>query len=221
MRTTATLSLCYLLVMGCNAGPRSPSEDVPGWMAMGDAGVAPDAGAAATDPPVSEGPKRVFLTSRTVYADLLSTARGADGVRSGDSVCQVSADVANLGGTWKAWLSNESVDAIDRIRGNGPWARLDGVVVFPDHASLATAPLAPIDIDENGVTYTEGCNNTSRVWTGTRTGGRWDLDDCVDWSTSDDGWSATTGCPGEVARWTDDDGGWNCDNEYRLYCFEQ
>ncbi len=222
MRTTTilmmTLGSCFGVGMGCGDGARSPGEAVaaqPGWV-DGDAAVAPDSG----EPLVGAGPKRVFVTSRQVYGDLVSVARGADGVVSGDTVCQVSADAAGLGGTWKAWLSSDTIDAIDHIRGNGPWARLDGVVLFPDHASLAGAPLDAINVDETGETVS--CLYTSPyVWTGTRIGGRWNLDDCVGWTEMDSDWETDTGSACDPTKWTRGAEVRWCSSESRLFCFEQ
>src|SRR5437016_3643883 len=84
------------------------------------------------------GGKRVFVTSTAYLGSAVTSA------------CSDAAAAANLGGTWDAWLSTQSMDAIDKVTGSGPWKRLDGQVAFNNHAGLATQPLVAIDITENG-----------------------------------------------------------------------
>src|SRR5207245_9607946 len=89
------------------------------------------------------GAKRVFVTGTAYVSDSLATA------------CRDAATAAGLGGTWTAWLSGPG-DAINNITGSGSWRRLDGTVVFNNHSNLATQPLVPINIDENGRTLATG-----------------------------------------------------------------
>ena len=52
--------------------------------------------------------KRMFVTS-TFHSGPIG------GLAVADSICQTRADAVPLGGTWKAWLSTSTVNAVDRI----------------------------------------------------------------------------------------------------------
>ncbi len=58
--------------------------------------------------------KRIFVTS-TLYSGNLGGLSGAD------AKCLTAAQSVNLPGTWKAWLSSSTINAIDRIAEVGPW----------------------------------------------------------------------------------------------------
>jgi hypothetical protein len=191
-------------------------DDVGVGDASVDEGVEEDAG-----PAVSPGPKRVFVTSRAWESELTSYARAESGVLSGDVVCQQVAEQAGLEGRFVAWLSDESTDAIDRVRGDGPFVRMDGEVLFPDRASLAGPTLAPINMNELGEVF--GCGSgTTKVWTGTRNDGRWGLYDCVGWTSRDDDFDAMLGDICIPDEWSERTGGLrSCDGPYPIYCFEQ
>jgi hypothetical protein len=180
-----------------------------------------DAGGEDAGPEVSPGPKRVFVTSRTWEAEMTAYARQETGLASADVVCQQVAEEAGLEGRFVAWMSDDQFDAIDRIDGEGPFVRMDGEVLFPDHASLAGVPLAPITVNELGETY--ACDSgTHKVWTGTRTGGRWGLYDCVGWTSRDGDFDAMMGDVCGIEDWTERSGGLrSCNSDYRIYCFEQ
>jgi hypothetical protein len=153
-------------------------------------------------PGSSGGAKRVFVTSTSYVGSAVLDA------------CSTAAAAANLGGTWKPWLSTAGQDALDSISATGPWKRLDGVLVFNNHANLATQPLALIDIDENG-SLAGGA-----AWTGTNTGGRKSIYNCQSWT---DGSSSAIGDYGRVDQGTDQwtaAGATDCSQPLRVYCLE-
>src|SRR5262245_5083470 len=80
--------------------------------------------AVTTDLPdgTSATTKRVFVTTKSYPADLKTAGGAVSGVAGGDSLCTRDALAAQLGGNWKAWLSNDTVSAIDRITDVGPWS---------------------------------------------------------------------------------------------------
>ena len=163
----------------------------------------------SSPPPSSSGTKHVFVT-RTQYTGALGGLAGAD------SRCQISADAAGLGGSWKAWLSDSSLAAPSRITGGGPW-RLVGSdqLVFASAASLRGYPSNPLDRDEYGKQTTNG------IWTGTLDQGFAASDTCADWTEGD--WNAhgVSGFPQMPSEWTSDGATYGCDIENALLCIEQ
>lgn len=100
---------------------------------------------------------RVFVTS-TKYGSNFG------GLAKADSVCQSLANINNLGGAWRAWLSDRDTNVSSRIgHYSVPYKRLDGVVVADDWTYLTGGTLQnPINKTESNATTT----NTA-VWTAT------------------------------------------------------
>jgi len=63
---------------------------------------------------------RVFVTSAGYDGDLAGQSGTTDGLAGGDALCNLHASAAGLGGIWKAWLSGDEEDAVDRIADVGP-----------------------------------------------------------------------------------------------------
>src|SRR5690349_8365685 len=93
--------------------------------------VTPD-GSVVVPPDAAPAGLRVFVSSLRYSADLRSAGGQATGLASADHICQTLADAAQIGGTWRAWISTTTVHAIDHILGNGPWYRIDGALAFPN-----------------------------------------------------------------------------------------
>src|SRR5262249_40860614 len=124
-------------------GGTAPSSGGRGGLA-GTGGTAPDAGSAVDasiedsgssrpNPDASgsiEGGdgapgrphrERLFLTHDRWEGDLVSAATAlgfsvTTGLAAGDALCNRAATGAGLGGTWVAWLSDGSHDALDRVK---------------------------------------------------------------------------------------------------------
>ncbi|MGE0400341.1 MAG: hypothetical protein AB7T06_26740 [Kofleriaceae bacterium] len=165
--------------------------------------------------------KRVFVTSMNTNADLRSIGGAATGILSADVICNNMAGAVGVTGTWQAWISDSTTDAIDRITGTGPWFRMDGQMAFLNKANLTTQPLVPITVTEKGTTVMFP-PDLINAWTGTAAGGRFQPSTgatCSDWSAITG--EGTVGDAGEV------DSGWtnfaelDCDLMGRLYCFEK
>lgn len=157
--------------------------------------------------------KRVFMTSTT-------TNPAMGGLAGGDSFCQDSADNAGLGGTYKAWLSDSATNAIDRLAGNGPWVRLDGIKVADNKADLIDGNIfAPINLDENSAYHID-----TIVWTGTLMDGTVSMATSTIANTCSD-WTAASGLAmfGYSGRsnndWTDVNLA-TCGSSHPVYCFE-
>ena len=161
--------------------------------------------------------RRVFATA--------ASYDGAEvgGLAGGDVKCNHAALAGDLGGTWVAWLSDSSNDAIDRIPDVGPWFLVNGyTLVFPGKAQLAANPMAHLAMDEYGDVLDQD-GQGRYVWTGTAEGGT-RSEHCADWS---DGTIDRSGTVGDVRAI---DRGWtavdaveqeSCGLWHHLYCFEQ
>lgn len=186
-----------ILAIGCS-GPTG---------ALGPPGQAgPDGPPAptATNTPL---PKRIFVTTTQQNGNL-------GGLNGADQICQTLADAVDPGSLWKAWLSDSSTNAIDRIADVGPWYRMDRTgLIFPSKASISSWPLLFISLQENG-------SSISNIpWTGTDPDGYNTGDNCSDWGST-----AANGTIGQNSSLT---GGWTeaflngCTAVRPLYCFEQ
>ncbi len=96
------------------------------------------------------GAKRVFVTKGTFTADLKSAGSAATGLAGADKLCSNAASAAGLGGSWKAWLSDSTTDAISRIADVGPWYRIDGSSVFKNKDAFSSNPSVAINRTESG-----------------------------------------------------------------------
>ncbi len=187
-----------------------PAHDA-GTGTLADAGSGHDAG----------GAKRVFITSQWYKGDLVSAAHAATGLAAADKICNLLAQASSVGGTWVAYLSDSSTDAIDRVPGNGPWVNVCSFgtfVAFKNRAQLQTASLGSINCDERGTD--DSFYNQQWVWTGADTMGIKVADRCNDWTSSAVTTSANVGSYQGNTQWSQ----WGqrtCDYDLRLYCFEQ
>src|SRR3989344_4313337 len=89
---------------------------------------------------------KVFVTS-TLYSGNLGGLAGAD------ARCQERANVANLGGTWKAWLSDTTTSAASRLEHSpNPYTLVNGRIIADNWEGLTgTGYLkSPIKINEFG-----------------------------------------------------------------------
>lgn len=161
--------------------------------------------------------KRVFVTS-----DRTSGMIG--GVVGAEGRCAAAAGRAGLEGTWVPWLSGEGVNAIDRLRFDGPYVLLDGRTIASSKAQLASGNLTrAIDVTETG----EKAAGDTRVWTGTGRDGKL-FAVCSNWTTANPVDFGTLGSLDRPADglWTDNRGpgagfrNWGCQTTARLYCFE-
>jgi hypothetical protein len=172
----------------------------------------------ALPPLVAEG-KKVFLSGRSGTGNLQGWpgAGGATGIAAGDAICQSSAAAAGLANAerYKAWLSDATTSAIDRLSSVGPWVRLDGARVADSKAELTSGGLfSSIALTEQGE-----YRGHFGVWTGTGVGGRTTGYDCS-------GWKDDTDSRGDGGTATSAGGAWtsfsdaHCGSLFSLYCFE-
>ena len=137
------LTLVVILTLGCTG---ESNEGCTNFDASNfDASATTDDGSCIV--------KRVFITS-SVYEGVLTQYNAESvGLAAGDALCQTAATAANLGGTWKAWLSDTNDGAIERLVDVGAYYLVDGLTkVFNNYANLGTTPLVPINMDETAAT---------------------------------------------------------------------
>jgi hypothetical protein len=180
-----------------------------------DAPISPDGGggADASADGSSGARKRVFTSLAAPLGNFY--LRNGGGIAEGDYVCQLTVDQGGFGGTFKAWLSDPTTSAIDRITGVGPWYLMDGTtLVFQNRAELLTGPRVPIDRNEFGEVV-----GSPDVWTGTVPAGTASGDNCGAWKES--GAVGTTGRADQTGSMWTQAGTFTCGNYVHLYCFEQ
>lgn len=176
--------------------------------------------------------KRVFVTS-TTYNGNLGSLSGAD------SKCQARADAANLGGSWKAWLSDTNTTAAQRLtHSRGSYKLIDGAVVAHNWADLTDGSLVTaINLTELGSRISDDptfCQPSDSVWTKTSETGSNDntgKGGCNNWTSElalrdvDNPNESSAGLVGKANRssrgWTAWCGRASCSQFSRLYCFEQ
>jgi hypothetical protein len=153
----------------------------------------------------------IFVTS-SMYDGNLGGLAGAD------AKCQQAADAAGLAGSFRAWLSDNTISAANRlVHSEVPYVRVDGVPVADDWADLTDGTLDyPVVIDENGANV-----GNSEVWTGTHETG------AAIYGQNCSGWTVVSGTA-EVGlanltsyQWTKKYPQFCNRTNVRLYCLEQ
>lgn len=154
--------------------------------------------------------KHVFVTRATTNGNLGGTA-GAD------AFCQGAADRAGLVGTYRAWLSTGTTNAIDRLSGEGPWETPGGDVAFDARPDMAGPPFVDLT-DEHGVPLAA----KSVAWTGTDDLGHAAGSDCSRWTASA---ASSAGSVGDgladSVHWGGGAGARACNAPASLVCFAQ
>jgi hypothetical protein len=177
--------------------------------------MAPSNSAPADLLPIS---RRIFVTDETYQGNLIQAAAKATALEAADRLCQVAATKAQLTGNWRAWISANNTNAIDRMADGGPWLLVGTqITVFADRANLTTAPAVGINRNQYGVQLSPG---TTYAWTQTSTGGKENNLGCYDWSSSASGDFGNAGNPNGVSDWTASNGIY-CNSAAHLYCLEQ
>ena len=151
---------------------------------------------------------RIFVTSGTNDGDL-------GGQSGADAKCQQAASSANLGGTWKAILSHDTIDANAEIEMKSALYNLRGDRVATSASQLWSGTL------QNSVAVDEtGSDHHTPVWTGSSPDGTNTSKDCRNWTSSA---ANATGTRGDS---TQSDGDWldvgkgTCERSAALYCVD-
>lgn len=208
MRLLVLLSLCACGRVGFEPhGSAGGDDDAPG-----DGG---GDGAFTTGDGFVRGD--VLFTNNVAFVSSASITPGTlGGFAPADAACQAEADGAGLVGTYVAWLSTSTTNAIDRLAGSRGWVRSDGAPFVDTVADLAAGRLfAPLSADVTGAALPA----MTAVFTGTLPDGTADPFTCGDLSSTSDlmayGYANMTS-----GEWTRIDASFTvCGANVRIYCF--
>jgi hypothetical protein len=159
----------------------------------------------------------IFTTSATYTGDL-------GGLAGADAKCQALAEAAGLPGTFKAWLSDSSTTASQRLSHSAmPYIRTDGRHIAKNWADLTDGTIdVPLSVDENGSTI-ESAWPYTWTWTNADGSGGTTGWNCRDWTYS--GGLPDKGEGGFIYetnyKWTMIRSSDGCGESLYLYCIEQ
>jgi hypothetical protein len=161
--------------------------------------------------------RRVFLTQGTWNGNL-------GGVSGANTLCNNAASVlpTPLGGSWVAWLSDQQLNAPQRLTWSGAYVTLSKVPIAATKGDLTAKSLAHvIDVMENGVQLAD---TKPYVWTGTHADGQ-GAANCSNWGNAGPGQVGIAGSFNDPSKWTDNGGepfvgASYCGAAAHLYCFE-
>jgi hypothetical protein len=157
--------------------------------------------------------KRMFASSQLVTGNV-------GGLTGADALCATWAGAAELGGTWKAFLSVTGTNAPSRLSEAGPWYNVSRQYkVFNNKTGFTVGAINAIRTEYNVVA-------TGDAWTGTKADGTAELVNCNNWTSSAATSYASVGTPSVTlangAGWMNKGGNApSCGGSLRVYCFEQ
>lgn len=137
-------------------------------------------------PQLTRSGRLAFVTSVEGTGDFSSwpdAEEGLAGLDAADSVCRNLAASAGLPfeESFKAWLSDDSMDAIDRFEHDGPWVRIDGVPIAQNKEDLVSGSLfSSIEVTELGDYASD--SDVFSAWTGSDSSGQAHARNCSSWT---------------------------------------
>lgn len=161
----------------------------------------------------SQGAARyVFITSNGMPS---SNMGGLAGV---DAFCATYASAGGLAGTWKAWMSDEATNAVDRINDVGPWYLVGTTTVAAaNKLAFATTPAVMIDVTQTGArlgSYPIGAA-TGTTASGMKSPGN----TCSSWTATTGFYAAIQMQPASI--WQVTSGGCSSGGGNRVICIQQ
>ncbi len=204
-------------------------------MSCGGGGGGDSGSGGTTYPPSYANAKIIFVTHTIDTGNLKSwmpeCSSQSTGLAAADCICQEHAvRWGNLSGTYKAWLSDSTTSASQRLNhSTQPYVNRRGEQIAANWTALTNGAMQCNDImnfDESGEPMSTQFN---MVWTGTDSFGNipaGTLRNCSNWTSSTaSGAGAWVGLTTSISQnfggcWTN--WGWRlCDDWNRLYCVEQ
>ncbi len=143
-------------------------------------------------------------------------AQGTTGIEAADSICNNLAAGSGLPwqGSYKAWVSDGTITAPDRLTSDGPWYRPDGIQVAESKADLLDGSVFSAIVQSNTGLY----RAFQLIWTGTNADGSLNPNNCSGW-TSEAGMGSLGRATDTNTAWTES-GQLSCDQtSFRIYCF--
>ncbi len=162
---------------------------------------------AEVDASLDDGTLWLFVTRQTYTGNL-------GGLVGADALCQQAADEVGLTGTFRAFLSDGSTNARQRLPAGGPWRARTGARVFADVFSWDEFP----ETDRYGFDAS-GFSNNVDYWTGTFLGGTKSSATCESWTNMSDA-RGQFGSPATDDWWVERSTS-ACSSEKSLLCFER
>lgn len=154
-------------------------------------------------------PNIAFVTSTSHNGNL-------GGLAGADAICKARASAAGLAGSYRAWLSTSTTNAITRLGSARGWVRTDGKPLVDSLSDLTTGKLIhPLRYDETGTDV-----GHVRVTTGTKPDGTVATSElCSNWTSATGTTYTTQGSSAGLAGMFTTIGGQLCSSAARLYCF--
>jgi len=157
--------------------------------------------------------KIVFTTSRLYLPNELGSLEGAD------YFCQIQANAASVQGTFKAWISNSTVSAADRLaHSTVPYVLPSGTQIASNWGDLTSCVNTKIILNETATGATVSFSPT--VWTGTACDGTYLYSDCNGWTSNSNSVTGLVGNCTNAVVWTEEQPQ-SCNRPGLLYCFQQ
>ena len=204
---------------GADAGSMDAAVADAGHTDGGSVDSGPDDAGTLDSGPPDSGPPDAGLPTNLVFVTSTRVTAAMGGLAGADAICNARAAAAALPGTYVAWLSTDTVNAVDRLAGARGWLRTDGRV-FADQVSdiVAGRIIHPIRLDEFGTAVS---GPEAATWTATyEDGSRFPANtDCGGWATASAGDIANVGDATATA------GSWTsvsqvvCNEQHHIYCF--
>jgi len=198
------------------------SSTGPAPPVCGDGVVDPDETCDDMNDDPDDGCKRCTLDRLVFASSVRYQGFTLDGLFGADQRCRMLAALAKLPnfGTYRAWLSDSTTSAADRmIHSKGRYTLVNGLVVAADWDALVSGTLmTSINTTEDSEESPGSC-----VWTGTFANGlpAFGSSFCDDWSGKDGLQDGGNGSGDFIDGWGSFINHAPCGSECSLYCFEQ
>src|SRR5207249_1446674 len=135
--------VAVLALVGCGRCGFAPTRGAPGDAGAGDTSANGDGGGLPGDA-LATGANLAFVSSATY------TPGAIGGAAAADATCNALATSAGLPGTYVAWLSTTTQNAVDRVSGARGWVRIDGLPIADLPTALGVQLWYTLGVDQNG-----------------------------------------------------------------------
>lgn len=167
--------------------------------------------------------KKAFLTSIQGTGNLSSWSGtdGKTGIEAGDAVCRALAQQAGLENAdhFKALLSDDTTSAGNRIQADGPWVRLDGILVAENKDDLVNGRfLTILNLTEKGIYSNQ--SSSWYAWTPILgTAGQNQNKTCGNWQNDNPESQGHDSIVFDLSPWMNNSYS-ECNETHPLYCIE-